>query len=184
MNIFCTIEDPEEASSGILKTVHTYSHVSPSATHGTLQSQDESQPKQFVMPAPIIKKRQQTNTGRSDDIAAVSTQDQRMVMSLQTQSNTQQLDPPGEATQQESRSNARHGFSTVNQNTNEDSFLVKSLIKDPLATKDLRNRLQGIALKQRTTAAMRTGTTADRKTVQGKLCQRLVWEFIDFADIR
>ncbi|XP_031574422.1 spindle and centriole-associated protein 1-like isoform X2 [Actinia tenebrosa] len=93
-------------------------------------------------------------------VTAVSNQDQGIGV-------TQQLDPPVEATQG-TRSNTGHGISSVNQETHEDSLLVKSLIKDPIATRDLRNRLQGIALKQRTTAAIRNGsnTTVDKKTIK------------------
>lgn len=166
LKLFCTTDDPpaEEVSSGRPKTAHTYSHVAASdvATNATVHSH-EFQPKQLVMPA--IQKRQQTHINSDIPSTAVSTQDQGTVVGLQTQLNTHLLEAPGEAKQQELR------FNAANQYINEDSVLVKPLIKDPLPTKDLTNRLQGIALKQRTTAAVRTGSssTMDRNTIQGKL---------------
>ena len=144
--ITCTIGGPKEAPVGIPGTVHSYVvPVTALAHHGTVQ------PQQVVMPAPIG--------------TAVNTQNER------TSLNTQQPDPPSESMLQQTRS--KNGSSTVNQDLSNEESLVKSLIKDPLVTRDLRSRLQGIALKQRTTAAMRTtnSTAEDWKTnhVQGLL---------------
>jgi hypothetical protein len=71
------------------------------------------------------------------------------------------------------RANSIHSnnsSSSVTHDVNEDSLMVKSLIKDPQATRELRNRLQGIALKQRNIAAMRadSSTNVDRKTAKGQ----------------
>lgn len=56
----------------------------------------------------------------------------------------------------------KEGLHYVDEESREDSLLIKSLSKDPLGTMRLRNRLEGIAMRQKNSAVWKAHTKTDK----------------------